>query len=177
MWMQHDLAWWGAVLSVLALILMLPVAILANLLTPKLRNWWSERSIASLKKRIENLEKQLADYEQNYPLLTPTEHHILRGIDVVGMVTAVGVQMIAVLILVGTVVVPSLWRTHGRVQVDYRLPLTLLAFVALAFSFSVIMVVLKGIAKFRRKRSPIDRDFLRESIEKLKERLAQRTIK
>jgi hypothetical protein len=172
--MHHDLAWWGTFLALLALILMLPVAVLANLLTPMLKNWWAERSVASLKKRIEKLEKQLADYGQNYPLLTPTEHHILRGIEAIGHLGTVGVQLTAIIIMVAVLVEPLTFITHDRLQLAFRMPLFVLGLVAVLFSFVVEFIVLKGIETFRIKRSPIDRDALKKSIAELKERLEQR---
>jgi hypothetical protein len=73
MWLHHDLAWWGVFLGGLALVLMFPANIVANLVPPKLKNWWAERSVASTRERIEKLKKQLADYEQHresYGLVT-----------------------------------------------------------------------------------------------------------
>jgi hypothetical protein len=176
MWPHKDLGWWGFVIAIVTLILAYPVDVLAHLTSPMLKNWWAERSVASLEKRIEKLDKQLADYEQNYPLLTPTEHHILRGIDVLGMVGALIVALIAIMILVACSVAPSILRSHDSWPLDFTGPLILLAYGALLFSLSVTAVVFRGIATFRMKRSPIDRDVLKKSIEDLKKRLAQRTM-
>jgi O-antigen/teichoic acid export membrane protein len=66
MFLGHDLAWWSFVLTIVGLILMFPAAIVANILTPKLQNWWAQRSLSSLKKRIDTIDKQLNDCEGKY---------------------------------------------------------------------------------------------------------------
>jgi hypothetical protein len=66
MWMGHDGTWWSLMMGALALALMLPVAVLANILTPKLQDWWAQRSMVSLSNRIQKLEAELADFKENY---------------------------------------------------------------------------------------------------------------
>src|SRR6266550_4235035 len=116
MWMHHDLAWWGVFLAVVALIAMLPVSILANILTPKLKNWWAERSEASTRKRIETLEKILADYEQNYKELSASEDYILKGIEALGMVGTVCIEILAVVLLVVVWTLPLIINTPGNIR-------------------------------------------------------------
>ena len=60
---HHDLGWWGFVLAVLALLIAYPLSLLANLTSPFIKNWWAERSVTSIRKRIDKLERQLQDYE------------------------------------------------------------------------------------------------------------------
>jgi hypothetical protein len=54
-WLPHDLATWAFVLSVLALALMLPMNLAANLTSPMLRDWWAARSHKALAKRRDKL--------------------------------------------------------------------------------------------------------------------------
>ena len=62
MWIHHDAAWWALVLAIVALVLMLPVNLLANFMTPILKNWWAGRSLKTLDQRIGKLEKWLASF-------------------------------------------------------------------------------------------------------------------
>ncbi len=57
MWPHRDLGWWGFVISIIALLGAYPLSLLVNLTSPALKNWWAERSIASIRKRIDKLEK------------------------------------------------------------------------------------------------------------------------
>lgn len=77
--MHHDLGWWGVVLSIAALVLMIPASMVANLLTPLLANWIATSSKRSLDNRIAKLEKQLAELEQN-PATDEVQDQILWGI-------------------------------------------------------------------------------------------------
>jgi len=54
-WRPHDLA---TFLAIVALVLMYPVSLVANLSKPMLRDWWATRSQASLIKRHSALLKQ-----------------------------------------------------------------------------------------------------------------------
>src|SRR5438445_11974470 len=74
-WLHRDLGWWGFVISIIALISAYPLSLLANLTTPSLKNWWAERSTASLTKRIGKLEAQLAGCMQ-YQALSEGEDYI-----------------------------------------------------------------------------------------------------
>ena len=73
MWLGHDLAWWSFLLAIIGLILMFPTGIAVNIVTPKLQNWWAERSQSALKKRIDTIEQQLKDYESKYMLISDVE--------------------------------------------------------------------------------------------------------
>src|ERR1700721_4573474 len=85
MWMGHDLQWWGAVAGIAGFVIavvMIPVSIFAPLFLPKLLNWWSERSIASLRKRITALEATLGRAEM-IPLISEESHLILVSLEIV----------------------------------------------------------------------------------------------
>ncbi|MGD0511430.1 MAG: hypothetical protein ABSA33_06345, partial [Candidatus Micrarchaeaceae archaeon] len=91
-----------------------PLSIIANVLTPKLLNWWAVRSMISTQKRITTLEKQLLNYEKSYKELSDAEDCILLGIEALGMLGSL-ILMITSLgfVALGTVYKPpqsSLWR-------------------------------------------------------------------
>lgn len=66
--MHWEKATWASVLWGVAFVLAVPLNVLANLLTPKLRNWWSERSVTVLQKRTEKLEADLETLSELEPL-------------------------------------------------------------------------------------------------------------
>jgi HAMP domain-containing protein len=76
-WLPKDQATWGIVLAIAAILLTFPLSLLANLLTPKIRNWWAERSITSLQQRIGALENQLAKMK-SHTLLSDDQLTLIR---------------------------------------------------------------------------------------------------
>jgi hypothetical protein len=78
--MPKDPGTWGLYISVIALVLIVPLGILTNVLTPKLQNWWAGRSKASLEKRIEKLKHDLLVFKTSV-LLTEAEQQIFRGLE------------------------------------------------------------------------------------------------
>src|SRR5689334_2825347 len=55
----------GTILSIVALLLAFPLSLLANLLTPNIKNWWAQRSIKTLQRRIQKLEGDLAKINED----------------------------------------------------------------------------------------------------------------
>lgn len=77
--MPRDLGSWAFWISLFALIAMYPVSVLANLTTPRLKNWWAARparSRASLQKTLAELESELAEVQRREPI-TDVESFIL----------------------------------------------------------------------------------------------------
>lgn len=77
--MPKDLGSLGFWLALLALVLAYPLSLLANLTSPGLRNWWAARparSLASLQKRIADLESELTQMQRRQPI-TDAETFIL----------------------------------------------------------------------------------------------------
>ena len=165
MWLGHDLSWWSFVVSVSALVLCIPLTVFGNILTPKLLNWWAERSIFSTRNRITALEKQLSDYEQFQPL-SEAEDWILRGIESLGMMGVYSMVVLADLML-------TIWdRTHLTGHQVIRLDILALFTAVMAFVFMFIHY--QQISTFRLKRSPVTRKYLRNSIDRLKNQLASK---
>ncbi|MBI2815924.1 MAG: hypothetical protein HYX72_03190 [Acidobacteria bacterium] len=54
---------YAAVLGVLAFILAIPMAVAANLLTPKVQRWWASSSRSRALKRLSRLEKQISELQ------------------------------------------------------------------------------------------------------------------
>jgi heme A synthase len=168
MWPHRDLGWWGFVISLMALLGAYPLSLLANLTSPALKNWWAERSIASTRKRIDKLEKQLAEYMKD-PALTEGEDYILRATEALSMLLALCVTMLAVLLM------SLAWFAPVTVSNHDKEPLVALALVGAVCAFLIGIVVFGRFSRFRRKRSPIDRNYLNKYIEELKKKLDQKT--
>jgi len=168
MWPHRDLGWWGFVISVVALLGAYPLSLLANLTSPALKNWWAERSIASTRKRIDKLEKQLAEYMQE-PALTEGEDYILRATEALSMLLALCVTMLAVLLMSLASFAPATVSNHDKE------PLVALALVGAVCAFLIGIVAFGRFSRFRRKRSPIDRNNLNKYIDELKKKLSQKT--
>jgi hypothetical protein len=110
--------------------------------------------------------------------LTLTEDYIIREIEALGILGALGVSLISIGITTAVMISPSVKSYSSRpVQIDFRGPLYVLGFMALVLTFLIVFITLREITKFRTQHPPTDRDALRKSIEGLKERLAQRTMK
>jgi len=156
-WIPHDASSWGLFISILALILAFPLSLLANLLTPRIRNWWAERSINSLTHRIADLEKELAGLQE--PVISDGEDRILRAVTWIGAILTqfVGFFMLFALDLI-----------HSGLPENYlRVGSTLV----LVSTFAVQASIVFPSAEFLRKRSQKHRERLKKGIEGLKARL------
>jgi hypothetical protein len=172
MWMHHDYGWWGFVIAIVGLGLAYPIDVLAHLTAPIVKNWWAERSVASMRKRIEKLEKQLADEEQNYPLLSVVEEQLFKGIVGLAALGMFGLQFLVIcfLLAVGHFL-PTPLTAHNAVP-GVGLPL-----FVFAGGYAILFAVFGKLTAFRKERSPSERNALKKSIEELKKQLAQRTGK
>jgi hypothetical protein len=59
MWPHKDLGWWGFWISIFTFFAAVPLGVTANLLAPKIQNWWAGRSREALRRRIAELEAEL----------------------------------------------------------------------------------------------------------------------
>lgn len=156
MFLHHDLAWWGFALGVLALILMIPAAIFANAITPKIQNWWASRSRASLLKRIDSLAGRLRKWERN-AAVTETEDILLSAVQTILLCLSAG------LLAVGLAGTQFLHRFQSTEYFPFVLLLVLVAFLG--------AIGAQRVHHFREPRSPQARAFLKREIESLRAKL------
>jgi hypothetical protein len=171
MWLGHDLAWWGIVIASGSLILMFPVAIVANIVTPKLQNWWAQRSTSTLRARIEKLDMELADYVKNYELMSLTDDYILRGISILG---AIGFLLIKFLTLVfGVLLIFSghLGNSNDKLSFWEMLGPIVLILMIEVLTRLMKKSYFKKLVDYRGPRSPIYREYLSNSLSKLRSKL------
>jgi hypothetical protein len=154
---MHDLSW-GVLIGLAATI---PLSIVANILTPKVVNWWADRSEANTRKRIEQIEVTLAAFKE----MSEAEEHIL--------ILAEGIVMMLGLVIVLACMVLML-VSSSTVGVHSEILLGARAFIWMAVPYDAVMVyaVLFYFRKFRGRRGPLARHYLRRDLERLKRRLS-----
>jgi hypothetical protein len=94
-WIPRDSGSWGVILGVLALLLMFPMGVVINLVTPVIKDWWARRSHTSLVARMKKVSAEL-DAMQSRSLMTDNEDLLMATIHLgifcvlggVGMLTA-----------------------------------------------------------------------------------------
>jgi hypothetical protein len=161
--LPHDTATW---LAIAALILAVPLSVVGNLLTPILRNWWAQRSVASLQKRIAELEGLVSDMGKNTPL-SEVEEAIL-------LTLRNGVAIASVVVLVAV--------TEVYIHVANSAPHTWLSDVTWSGLYVVVIVIAVGAAQFiigpsldvLRRRSSTRKKEMQRDIEELKAKLARK---
>jgi predicted PurR-regulated permease PerM len=177
MWLRHDFGWWGFVFGLTALILAVPLAITANLLTPPLRNWWAERSVESTRSRLIKLETQLTEYETKFAQISEAEDWTLRGVEFLMIVAAFLLLLGAVTLLmiknVAQMLNASLTNSsHLLASETNQLGAQAVVVFFAAIGVEVTIFVLQSrMSKFREKHSPSTRKDFRSSIERLRKRL------
>jgi len=149
MFLGHSANWWAIVISVAFFLLTFPLSVLANWVTPSLKNWYAERSVAATQARIAQIEKELQE-----PELTDFEDHALMGIQVTLVMTSLGVLLLSVLVLNSA---RDSW---------------LLAVASLGMTVLVFSAVLRTIRRFHQVRSPRLRFHQRKDVERLKARVS-----
>jgi len=105
---------WTIGLWIAALILAFPISIAANVFTPRILNWWSARSIASLKGRIAKLESNLAAV-QAIPTWSSFEHCVMYALErIAWLIMSIGT------LIIGLVIILSVWyESAGRTIPDF----------------------------------------------------------
>lgn len=171
----HDLAWWGFALAVLGLVLMIPASMLANMLTPKLMNWWAQRSEASLRKRIKMLEDKLAEFEK-HELISETDDFILRGIQALAGLCRLLLFIVPMCAYEVTVSVEDMQFNIGfwsSKEAWAHAPRAGIAALLLIYAsvwwigYSADKWLLRPMHRYRQPRSAFSRKTLKKDIEKL----------
>jgi hypothetical protein len=166
MWLGHSASWWGLVLAILALFLMLPANLLANFMTPILKNWWAERSRKSLELRIERLKATLTEAEKFQPM-TLTEDHIFMGIENLATLIQYSIQILAGCGLT----VASVFLLPSRTKIFWLTEV--FVYVLVLINYSTSRNTMRLIRNFHRRFGPIERVGLQMSIDKLTAKLAR----
>jgi len=143
---------------------MLPANLLANFLTPVLKNWWAERSVASARKRVQKLEAELATIEKDHPETNQGLAAILTAVE--GLSIVAYLSSVAILFALFTIVTAdSLKVSKGLVIMN------MILYVITLIMLLLMIYAIEKVTSFGKKISPRYRKSLRESIESLKKRL------
>jgi hypothetical protein len=169
MTIHHDLGWWGFVLGIAALVLTYPISLLANLTSPAIKNWWAERSVASLQKRIRKLEQQLAEYDTR-EMLTEGMDRLLVGVEVLGFLTSMTLMLVDLAFLTG-----AMQLVLVNVMILPKVPLLTLIIATPILAFLLLLVIVIRVTRFRVKHSPWDREQLRSSLAQLTKKANQKS--
>jgi uncharacterized membrane protein len=166
MWLDHNLAWWGVALAAAGLALMFPVAIFANIATPRLQAWWASRSKSSALRRLLKLKEELEDLEQHYELISEKDALLLRGLYVAA--TLILMCMLVIPTVGYIVVLPPFGSKHLSHTVLFKLGnLILWMLLAIGLDFLLSRKYLKRLKDFGFKHSPVRREDLKSEIAKL----------
>jgi hypothetical protein len=147
--------------TMIGIVLAIPLSVLANLFTPKIRNWWATRSRKSLTARIAVLESELVESEaiRNSNELSA---NILRMVTIAFVFFWLGGHMILSALLIITLELAP--PNPERVRV-----LVLLSFFVLAFN-GMSLLVARATPQKQILAFP---DVLRRTIGRLKDELAR----
>jgi hypothetical protein len=183
MFFGHDYGWWGfwigMPLALLSFLGMIFLWLFGDRLRERILNWWAKRSEASLRKRIEELEKLLARFER-YELLTEWQDLALLGISLtlwlaVGGLAFSGFVLVTLLSALDTALPLDLLPVAAWLHLDPRAYLALGAAVFLQCAGVLLMLASFGFIKrlraYRVPRSPLIRTNLRRDAEMLRSKL------
>jgi hypothetical protein len=158
-WLSNDKATWGIVLGILAIMLAFPLSLVANLVAPKIRNWWARRSAAALSRRIARLETELANAKK-YASISDGEALILDFMQ--GMGTVAG-GLSTTFLAIAWLICPS---SPNIARIG--------SFVLILFGFSftvALAIVLRLIERSLNMRSSRGRNLLQENLTELAAKL------
>jgi hypothetical protein len=174
MFLHHELGWWGFVLAVVALVLAYPLDVLAHLSSPIIRNWWAERSLKSLQKRIEKLEneKRIMDLS---PLFTDSDLRIMKSIRSLAFLVSQSIHL--VLFALFLLAIPKeqrfiLWSVDRSTLVIQGVGIFIIA-----TNFAGYLVVMRSIGRDMQRGSTRYRGRMTATIAKLRSELESRTKK
>ncbi len=166
---DHGLDWWALVLAIAALVLAYPLSVLANISSPTIKNWWAERSIAALQKRLASLEAQLNDYKEN-EFLSEVEDRLLD----LAYTASLAIQLI-IAILMGSALLMYLVVIHLDDSTVVRL-FVYGVIIAGAIQIVLLRTTQRSLERFRRRRSRAARKALKLTVEELRVKLAEKQI-
>jgi hypothetical protein len=162
MFLGHTAGWWGIALGIAAIVLMVPVGLLVNMLTPSVQNWIATWGYSSLTKRIGKLERKLSELEK-FPTITEVEDRLLWGIEAIRISVLSAASGVILVVLVGVQTL-GIGHVNNLVMGSFQGVATLVILSNLINTLT--MRYRKG---FRHARSPAVRESLRKSIASLKE--------
>ena len=166
MWPHKDLGWWAFVIGIIALFAAYPLEVLAHITAPNWKNWWAERSRASVTKRVSLLEKE-QEKMAKIPEASEAESFIMWRLELLTIIVGMSVHM---LLFMGYFAVITLGQDLQKsTNISFKIGM----FTVISLNFLVMQLATRGsLTKFRRFRSPLYRKRVQKNIEELKSKLA-----
>jgi hypothetical protein len=171
--LHHDLGWWAFVISIFALMAAYPLDLLAHLTSPLVKNWWAERSIRSLKARIDKLERQLAQCD-NVREISDGEYHLLKASEGLALLIGLCTSLVALAVIIVVSKGEAGLSQSEHLSRD-RTPIEILAVFGSLTAFLMSTYGFRRFARVREERSAIGRKAAKKNLEELKNKLLTRT--
>jgi hypothetical protein len=158
--MALDLNKVGLMIGVLALLLAVPLAVIANLLTPRVRDWYSTSSRSRIRKRLTEIESRLHVAESSWTF-TPGEFASYRAhYDTIRIISS-GVHGGCSAILFGTAAYARFF------QKDQVFGIELVAFSTFVSNLIYYIGFLRTYRCNREQHTRIGREELKQELERL----------
>ncbi len=168
MFLGHDATWWGIALGIIAIVLIVPGAVLSNFLTVYLQNKIAQWVNAAPLKMLDKLSKRRLEMEAHGPVLTEIEDWILRGIQCACKLISFGVQMFGIVaFLIGLVWLKLFRENENIAELKW---LFLVAFGCFLLTWLWQRAYIRRLDILLNQRSPINRQTLYDQIDGWKKR-------
>jgi hypothetical protein len=147
----------GLAIGVLALVLAIPLAVVANLLTPKVRDWYVGMSTNRLRKRLANITKRLEEAEHEW-IFTQAEWSIYQLVVLACMVVGLGFHCLWSVAILLALSFRNLAGHHSVLS---------LVFLCYVGNFLIFIAVMGVADRTKTRHSTVGRQKLRNEIAKL----------
>jgi hypothetical protein len=163
----------GLMVGILALMLAIPLAVVANLLTPRVREWYSTTSSKRLKKRIAQLEEKLRQSGQEWTFSQAEWETFDQGFIAA---TATFISLALLCTFLGLAIASTIQTLrHVMSRID-SLFLLILVFVGYLLNMMYLARLTIKRSRAWELHTPMGRDGLLHEIEGLKSIAAQQGI-
>jgi hypothetical protein len=164
----HTATWWGIVLSIVAIVLIVPGAVVSNFITVIMQNKIAQWLQSAPAKRLAVLQAQLTELEESGEALTDVEEQALRGIVCACKLLTFGIRVFGAIVMLFAVLILKVGPLGERnTIVGFFISISLICyFVPLVWEKWAI----NGLGTFIRKRSRRGREYLKKEIEDWKRR-------
>jgi hypothetical protein len=160
----------GFAVGIIALFLAIPLAIVANLLTPLVRDWYSTSSQRRLHERLAKLQERLRSSEQGWTF-TPAEWQIYRDTGLIARIALAAFHGIFTIVLLLLILYRDVLRTTIKTHSTWNY-WELVLLVLLMYSFNIFLAIrfLRRYDRSRTMHSTIGREDLTKEIARLMKR-------
>jgi len=161
-----ELTKYGLILGTLAVILAVPLSVVANLLTPHIRDWYGRTSSRRLKKRIALLRERVSKTHSEWTF-TPAEWITYHMVVIATLLICLGILSFSGSVLIGLLLFAQKTPSIGGRAFVMLFSIPLLSYVATG----VVFIKMTRIAREARElRSLRERSRVEEELKELESR-------